>query len=625
MKSNERCLSAALSAICLASAQANEQAPTILEPVTVTATRTERSVDKALASVTVIERAEIERRQSQTVPDLLRGVAGLSLSNTGGLGKETSVFLRGTDSSHVLVLIDGVRAGSATSGSAAFQDLPIDQIERIEIVRGPRSSLYGSEAIGGVIQIFTRKGSSSGLHPYLTAGAGSHSLYKVTGGVSGGNDKYWYSFNGSRLENEGINACDARAASQFAGCFTDEPDADGYRNTSGNARAGYRFSNGLEVEGNFLEAGGNNKYDGSLNNRSIFLQQALGGRLKYSPTDFWTTSLRAGRTLDDSDNFKEQIFTSRFNTQRVSTTWQNDFAIAEGHLLTLGLDYYNDQVDSTVAYAVKSRDDKAGFAQYQLSYGGFDTVLGVRYDDNEQFGSQPTGNVALGYGFDNGVRVSASWGRAFKAPTFNDLYYPNYGTANLFPENSESWEVGVSGKHLGVAWQVNGYHTEIDQMITPVFDTSLCGPPFFFCAQNLAKARILGLEAQASARVLDFDLAANLSLLDPENLSSDANHGNVLPRRSQSQFRFDIDRAVGPARLGATVIGEGRRFDDVANTHRLNGYVTVDLRAAVTVAKGLSLEGRVANLLDEHYETARLFHQDGRNFFINLRFQPENL
>ncbi|WP_077731378.1 TonB-dependent vitamin B12 receptor [Methylocaldum sp. 14B] len=619
MKIENRCLEAALLFFCLPSVRADDAYLSRLETVTVTATRTERSVEESLASVTVIDRDEIERRQAQSVQEVLRGVPGLSIANNGGLGKSTSVFLRGTKSGHVLVLIDGVRAGSATTGITAFQDIPIDQIERIEIVRGPRSSLYGSEAIGGVIQIFTRKG-GEGFKPYLSFGAGSHSMYKATGGVSGGNDRAWYSLNGSRLETRGFNACAGRPFSLGGGgCFTRQPDDDGYRNTSGSARAGYRFDNGLEIEGNLLHAEGENEFDGNLQNRSTFVQQMVGGRLKYSPFEFWTTSLRAGRTLDESDNFRDRRFSSTFDTQRVNVTWQNDFALAEGHLLTLGLDYYNDQVDSTTDYAVDSRDDKAGFAQYQLTLGGFDAVLGTRVDDNEQFGVYPTGNVALGYGFDNGIRLSASWGKAFKAPTFNELYFPGFGNPMLEPETSESWEVGISGQHWDVAWALNGYHTEIDDMIATV-----CGQVSCF-AENLDRARILGLEAQASTRLWGFDIAANLSLIDPENLSEGANNGNRLPRRAQTMFRFDLDRSVGPVRVGTTVYGEGRRFDDVANTQRLAGYVTVDLRASVGLYRGLSLEGRVANLLNKQYQTARFFYQDDLNFFLTVRYAPDAL
>ncbi|CAI8792359.1 TonB-dependent vitamin B12 receptor [Methylocaldum szegediense] len=619
MRTETRCLQTALLYLYLPLAHGDEANVSRLDTITVTATRTERSVEESLASVTVIDRDEIERRQAQSVQDVLRGVPGLSVTNNGGLGKNTSVHLRGTESGHVLVLIDGVRAGSATSGAMAFQDIPIDQIERIEIVRGPRSSLYGSETIGGVIQIFTRKG-GKGLRPYVSFGAGSHSMYKATGGISGGDDRVWYSLNGSRLETRGFNACAGRPFNLGGGgCFTRQPDDDGYRNTSGSARAGYRFDNGLEIEGNLLHAEGDNEFDGTTQNRSTFVQQMVGGSLRYSPLEFWTTSLRAGRTLDESDNFFDRQFSSSFNTQRVNVTWQNDFALAEGHLFTLGLDYYNDQVSGTTDYAVDSRDDKAGFAQYQLTMGGFDAVAGVRVDDNEQFGVQPTGNVALGYGFENGIRLTGSWGSAFKAPSFNELYFPGFGNPELAPENSESWEIGASGEIWNVAWALNGYHTEIEDLIA-----TICGPARCF-PENLNRARILGLEAQASTRIWGFDIAANVSLIDPENLSEGPDKGNRLPRRAQTMFRFDLDRAIGPVRVGTTVYGEGRRFDDAANTQRLAGYVTVDLRASVDLYRGLSVEGRVANLLNKHYQTARFYNQDDLNFFVTVRYAPEFL
>ena len=607
MRYQKRCLSAASLFFCLPSAQADESQVTRLDPVVITATRTERSVKDTPASVTVIQREEIEHRQAQSVQDVLRGVPGLTLANDGGLGKNTSVFMRGTNADHVLVLIDGIRAGSATMGTTAFQDLPIDQIERIEVVRGPRSSLYGSEAIGGVIQIFTRKG-GKGLKPYLTAGGGNYSTYKVTGGVSGGNDHGSYSLHGAQLETHGFNATYGRG----------QPDADGYRNTSGSANGSYRFDNGLEVEGNFWQAEGHNKYDGLSQNRSTFVQQTLSGRLKYSPTEFWTTSLRAGRTLDESDNYLQKDFSSAFNTQRVSTTWQNDFTLAEGHLLTVGLDYYNDQVSGTTDYAVNSRDDTAGFVQYQLDLEGWEAVLGARYDDNQQFGSHPTGNASIGYRFENGIRVWGGWGNAFKAPTFNQLYFPFYGNANLKPEDSDSWELGVSGRHFDVDWALNGYHTDIDHLINTVCDAS-----FNCTAENVDKARILGLEAQASTHIEGFDLAATLTLTDPLNKTPGPDHDTLLLRRPQAEFRFDVDRSIGPAKLGATVYGADRRYD--FGDRRLAGFVTVDLRANLELYKGLSLEGRVANLLDEHYSTAYPYNQAGRNFFLNLRYQPDAL
>jgi vitamin B12 transporter len=595
---------------------------TELETTIVTATRTAQTVDESLASVTVIDRAEIERREAISVPQVLRGVPGLSVSTTGGLGKSSSVFLRGTSDKHVLVLIDGVRVGSATLGTAAFQDLPIDQIERIEIVRGPRASLYGSDAVGGVIQIFTRK-SDQRLRPFVDIGGGSHATYKLSGGLSGGTEQAWYSLSASHLDSAGFNSCKGFPFPIGGGCFTDEPDDDGYRNSAGNLRVGYLFDNGLELEGRLLHVEAKNEYDGSFVNRSDVVQQVASGQLKYSPTKIWAMTLTAGRNLDESQDFKDRLAASRFDTQRVNVTLQNDVTLAEDHLLTLGLDYYNDSVSSTVDYNVNSRDNKAGFAQYQGRLWDHEFALGMRHDDNEQFGGRTTGNVSWGYAFGSDLRLRAAWGTGFKAPTFNELYFPGFGTPTLQPEDSESWEIGANGERFGLRWSVSGYRIEIDDAIVGVSDLGNCPPPFFFCARNIQRAEILGLETTLATTFWGWDIAANVSILRPESAKDDENAGKLLPRRAETMFRVDLDRAIDRFTVGATLYGEGRRFEDLQNAQRLTGYVTIDLRAGVRVAPDLNLEARVSNLLDKDYETARFYNEDGRNYFVTLRYAPK--
>ncbi len=609
-----------LSIVLLAAAGAAWAEPEPLPTVVVTATRTAQSADESLASVTVIDRAYIEKKQILSVQGALLGVPGLNIGNTGGLGKESSVYMRGTDASHVLVLVDGVRMGSATSGTTAFQDLPIDQIERIEIVRGPRSSLYGSEAIGGVIQIFTRKGGGDGLKPFLTLGGGTYDTYKVSAGLAGGDGKGWFNFSGAELYTGGINSCLGRPlALGGGGCFTHEPDHDGYSNTSGSARAGYRFDNGVEIEGNLLQAAGENHYDGSFVNRSETMQQVIGGRLRFSPLSFWDTTLRAGTSADQSTNYLNKAFYSRFNTRRVTTTWQNDFTLAQDHLLTAGFDYYVDEVDSSEAFSATSRDDKAGFLQYQGVIMGHSLDLAVRQDSNQQFGGKTTGSAAWGYSFGEPLRLTASYGTAFKAPTFNELYWPASpffsGNPNLRPESSQSVEVGAKGKLAGANWAVNGYYTTIDDLIIP-YD------PVTFRPENINKAEIFGLETQVSARLWDIDINANLSLVDPRNQGDGPDHGNVLPRRAQQMFQLDLDRAFGKFRVGLTVNQEGRRYDDPANTVRLRGFTTLGLCASYEVYKDVVLEGRASNLFNEHYQTAFLYNQMGTNLFLSLNWRP---
>ena len=581
-----------------------------IEPVIVTATRTAQTVDDSLASVTVITHQEIEQLQAQSLQDLLRGVAGLSIANNGGAGKITSVFMRGTESDHVLVLIDGVKAGSATTGSTAFQDIPVAQIERIEIVRGPRSSLYGSEAIGGVIQIFTRKGQGP-IKPSFSVSAGSYGAYNTQAGVAGGNETSWFSANLSDLNTKGFNACNGTSS---AGCFTVEPDRDGYHNAAASLRGGYRFANGVEAELNALSSKGNVQYDGSYVNESSSVQQVVGGRVRLSPAQDWLMTLAAGQSRDESDNFKDSSFMSRFNTQRNSATWQNDITVGNDRLLTLGLDRQNDSVDSTTAYVVNSRNNTGLFTQYQGAVGVYDMQVSLRRDDNEQFGNHTTGGLAFGAKLSNALRGTLSYGTAFKAPTFNELYFPGYGNANLRPEESRSFEIGVASKGEMGRWSLNAYETHIDELIA--FDASTFAP------NNLDQARIHGLEAMWGFNVSSWAINTNLTLLDPENRASGANYGKVLPRRAKESLRVDADRTLGAYQIGASVRAEGQRYDDLSNNSKLGGYTTIDLRTGYDLAKAWQLQGRIENLLDKKYETAAFYNQPGRSLYVTLRYQP---
>ncbi len=605
----ERCLPAA--ALLLSASPA--AFATDLNSIIVTATRTAQTADETLSSLTVITRKEIERQQAQSVQDLLRGAPGVTMTNNGGPGKATAVFLRGTESDHVLVLLDGVTIGSATLGTTAFQDIPVEQIERIEIVRGPRSSLYGSEAIGGVIQIFTRKGGGE-LKPFFSIGAGSYQTYNASAGVSGGGDRGWFSVSASGIDTEGFNACNGKPSPGGAGCFTTAPDKDGYRSLSGSLRAGYRFDNGIETDFRALRANGKNEFDGSFVNESESAQQVLGGTLRFSPSALWYVSLTAGRSRDESDNFMDGTFKSRFDTERDTLSLQNDIAIAADHLLTVGADYQDDRVDGTTAYAVTSRNNTGLFTQYQRRFGVHDVQLSLRRDDNEQFGNRNTGGAAWGYALREGMRLTASYGSAFKAPTFNELYFPGFGSANLRPEQSDSFELGLSGKPSWGRWSLNVYETRIDDLIA--FDASTSAPA------NIDQARIRGLEAVLGARLGNWDLNTNITLLDPKNRSGGASDGNVLPRRARRSLRVDADRHVGHYRLGVTLLAAGNRYDDLANTRELGGYATIDPRVEYTLAKDWRVQARVENLFDKDYETAAFFNQPGRSLYVTLRYQP---
>ncbi len=267
---------------------------------------------------------------------------GITLSNSGGVGKATSVFIRGTNSSHVLVLVDGVKVGSATTGSVAFEDLPLDQVERIEVVRGPRSSLYGSEAIGGVIQIFTRKG-GKGFQPEISVSAGSHNTQKANVNLAGGNEATWYNLNAGTEKTDGFNAT----------ANNQEPDADGYARDSVALRAGHRFANGTEAEVSALHAAGESQFDSSFNNETHFTQNVVSGKVKHALSDKVLLMAQLGQARDESDNYLNgQPLTAfrTYNTRRNTAAVQADLGVGENASATVGLDWQNDQVTSDSVY-----------------------------------------------------------------------------------------------------------------------------------------------------------------------------------------------------------------------------------------------------------------------------------
>lgn len=594
-----------------------------IDPIVVTASRTAQTADETLAAVSVIDRAEIDRRQSRTMTDVLRGLPGVDIASNGGLGHNTSVYLRGTRPDHTLLLVDGVRIGSASSGFLPWASIPLGQVDRVEVVRGPSSSLYGSEAIGGVVQVFTRRAEPGPLKPRLLIGAGSENTINTQFGLSGGTTTEfgagWFDAGLGFEQTQGFNVCDG--APTRVGCGVYEFDDDGYRNGNGSLRAGWAFSDRLEIDVNFLRSVGDLEYDGSLffGNEKRQVLQVLGTRVTAKPLDPWTLTLRAGRTWDDSEIFAEGDFINRLDTRRDQLSWQNDIAFAPGQLATIGIDYLRDELSTPIAYAETSRENLGVFGQYLGRLGGgHDLQLSLRHDDNEQFGGETTGNALWGYAFGNGLRVTAAYGTAFKAPTFNDLYYPTSifggGNPDLQPEQSQSAEVGVLGRHPFGDWALNLYQTEVDDLIA--YDTTTLRP------ENIDQARIRGLEAKTGAQLAGWLVDANLTLLDPRNKSDGPNDGNLLPRRAEQTVRLDADRRFGKIGIGGTLFFAGRRFDDDENRVRLDSYSLVDLRAEYAFTDALRIEGRVENLFDEDYETAAYFNQPGRTLFVALRYEP---
>lgn len=583
-----------------------------LDRIVVTGSRTAQSLDDSLASITVLDRSDIERLQAGSLLELLRSVPGVSIANSGGAGKVSAVFLRGAEARHTLVLIDGVRIGSATTGTAAFQDLPIEQIERIEVVRGPFSSLYGSDAIGGVVQVFTRQ-PESGARANASAGIGSLGTRRAGAGLAGRGVGGWVSLQAAVDRTDGIDACRGRPFPNGAGCFTDEPDRDGYLNRSLLLAGGLELAPGLKWEMRGLRAEFDTEFDGGFTNESSGAQQVLGSRLDWQASERVQLALRVGHNADLADNFKDGDFRSRFDTRRRLAGVQADVGVGEG-LLSLGWDWHRDAVVSSTAYVIDSRYQRAGFAQWQQDFGRSALQAALRRDEDSQFGGKTTGNLLWGLGLGQGMRLHASAGTAYRAPSFNDLYFPGFGNPDLGPETSRSFELGLRGRQPGFGWAVSAFHSEIDALIG--FD------PQLFIPVNIERALVDGIEASLDARLLGFDARLAATWLDGRNGGGGPNRGNELPRRAPRSAQLELDRSFGDFGLGASLYAASSRFDDLGNFERLGGYATFDLRAHWQLRPGLQLQLQAANVFDRQYETAAFFNQPGRTWLLGLRYSP---
>lgn len=572
--------------------------------IVVTASRAEETIGDALAPITVVTREQIERLQTRDLQDLFVGLPGLNLATNGGPGKSASLFVRGTESDHVLVLIDGIKVGSATTGSAPFEQIPVDQVERIEIVRGPRSSLYGSEAIGGVIQIFTRRGEGDGAVPSFSAGRGTRGDSHLEAGLRGGLGDLWYALGVSGRHTDGINARPS----------VNEPDKDGYERRAGSARLGYRFGEAAEVWGSYWLANGENEFDGSFQNQSDTRTQVLGLHGRLRPLSRWKINLSAGQSRDESDNFLNGTFTGNFDTRRGQLSLINEVLIAPDHRVALGGDHQMDEVESSTAYAISERDNTGAFLQYRGMVNIHEFQASIRSDDNEQFGRHETGGVAYGIRVADVVRAGLSYGTAFKAPTFNELYFPGFGNDRLEPEASESYELSLASLHSPVWWQLNAFQTQIEDLIA--FDASISAPV------NVATAKIQGVEAQFGTRWKGVRVATYLTWLRPEDDSGGASDGNTLPRRRERSGRIDLDYDWKALSMGLTLTAAARGYDDLSNSRDLPGYGLLNLRAAVQVMPDWQLQLVGTNVLDKTYETAATYPNYGGSFMATVRYTP---
>ena len=593
--------------------------------VVVTATRTPQTITQVLSSTTVINTADIERYQPTDLLDLFQHVPGIDLARNGGAGSVPSLFIRGSNTGHALFLIDGQRFNSASLGSTSFQFIDPSQIERIEIVRGAKSSIYGSDAIGGVIQIFTKKGDFK-PSTIISTEVGSNVLKRTAISTRGVNNQLRYSLDLSYLETDGIDAMlEDREQTR---------DNDGYRNRSINANFGYTFDNGVDVGLGILEANSRNYYDNAYDGErgtdpySDSTIQNIGFNISAPLTDWWQSKVSIGRSMDDIDdtNAVDGSHLSNFRTTKDQYSWQNDIEIFDGQLVTFGVDLYDDELIASTTYTdaqgtlVKERMNRAYFAQYQGKFSIFDYVLGFREDDNEETGKQDTSNFVLGAQLGKSHRVTISWAEGFKAPTFNDLYWPitsgSAGNPDLLPEDSEIFELGARGDYSSWKWEASIYQNRIDNLIewAPSGSEEY---PYQWVPSNVSSAKIKGGEFSADTNIGGWDITTSFSYTDPRNQKTD----KMLQKRAKKKFTFDIDRSFSRWDAGASFNATSKRYTNTTNTASLGGYGLLDFRLSYQLAEKVKMQLKANNVFDKHYRTAdESYHMDGSNWVLKLSY-----
>jgi vitamin B12 transporter len=579
--------------------QASGAEPLELKPnLVVTPSRAAEPLEQSLAAVSVITREDIEISVAEDLFELLRLQPGVDIVRTGGAGTQTSVFLRGSNSNHVLVLIDGVRVSSANTGAYAWEQLPLNQVERVEIVRGPRGSLYGSDAIGGVIHIFTR----SNPDPHARATVGSYGTAEVEAGLGYRGEHSRISVNAGYRDVEGFSA-------QNPNGFSYHPDNDGLEAASlgikGSTEAEYgnwRYS--------LLATDAQSEFDqGHSDARQTIASLGFSGDI--SPD--WEYQLIAGYVHDDLFTDFE-FFATDFRSQRYQLSWQNQLQFQSGGRLGFGADHYRENGRSAESWD-QDRHNTGVFASYDRLMRRWHLQLGARMDDNSRYGSEFTGQVALGLDLSPAWQLSGSYGSAFREPNLSEQFSPGFGglfagNPDLDPESSASAEVGLRYRHDALGqFSATAYRTNVDALIA--FNGE------FFRAINIDRARLEGLELEYGAAYRGWRLKATATFQDAVDRAT----GEELLRRPGQKGSVTVDRRFSNGSwVGLEWFHSGQRSDFGGIT--LDSYDLLNLRAGWALSPAWRVEIRGDNLSDEIYEPAYGFNASGRAWYLSLAWLP---
>jgi vitamin B12 transporter len=599
-----------------------------IDPIIVTATRTPTRANDVLTDYVYIGPEEIADAGQSSLVELLqrqRGVEITGASGSGGAG--ASVFLRGTSNQQSLLLIDGVRVEAGFLGGATWSAIPLSIIDRIEIIFGPQSSLYGSDAIGGVIQIFTKTGEG----PFQASASTGYGTYGTTiteagfFGKSGNNNQVKYSLSATQEVSSGFNLIAGNMPSRS---IYNTSQNMGYTKDGGTGKLSFEFSKGQELGAQFFTGRLKSQaspYDPQLLAESINSVSSFAIYTKNQITDKWKSYLQLSQSYDSSQDL---YWKTLYNTKQNIYTWQNDIQIGRDNIQLLVerriQNVFSDEINYNTSFRQEqfsqTRYTNSFAGLYQLTRGSHLANLSVRNDNISNYGSQNTGGISYGYFFTKQLRVNVNYGTGFRAPTFNDLYYPGYGNSNIQAEKSKNTEAGIHYESNNYDGRIIVYSNTISNLIQGSgSNTSGCAPGvygFNGCAINVGEAKITGLSLGGSVRYGNFAIRGSFDQQNPINEST----GSVLPKRAKQFGNAGIDYKVRNTKVGLEGTFVGRRFDSYPAGAEMGGYALFNLVGDYQFAKNWNLFGRWNNIFNKDYQLSYGFNTPGSNLFLGVRY-----
>ena len=590
--------------------------------VQVIGTRAPTALNRVVADVVVIDRDRIRATSADSVEDLLRREGGIQLSRNGGPGQNASILIRGSGASNTLVLIDGVRIGSATLGQTDLAAISLAQVERIEIMRGPGSSLYGADAIGGVVNIVTRRGEGS-VYVSGNIAAGNYRSGEANLAVSGSDSKYDYALSLSGETSDGVSAI---LPGDDFGQYN--PDDDGFSRGGLQLAGGFTWEKGQRIGASYSASQLRSQFDSAQFAPPNFLPDAspdfrsklntqlatLDYRGVLSPE--WTNALRYSYQSDKLRSGAD--FISIYDTVRQQITGQTTWSPTPQQQVVAAIDLLRESINSS-DYTAPDRDNTGLVLGYTGRFGEQKLQADLRWDHNSVYDNQTTGK--LGWGMDLGPRwsVRAVAGTAFRAPTFNDLYFPDFGIVALKPERSRSIEAGLNYQAEQTSVAATAYYNKVSDLIGYQADPSQCPAGFNFgCAGNTSRALLQGLTVQGVQQLGNFQFTLALDWLNAKDTDTDER----LPRRASNQQTLAVDWNEGPWQLGGTLLNVSSRPDAGV---QLPAYQLLNLNARWRFERVWQIEARLQNALDKDYEPVHDYQGIGRQFWIGLRYDGRGL